>query len=156
MAGKHGRPSKYTQELADEICERLARGESLLRICDDERMPTDRTVRNWTVEHESFSSEYIRARETGMDAIALEALDIADESTRDVIVNEDGSERVNGEVVARSKLRVDTRLRLLACWDPKRYGTQRLEHSGDLHVKHDESALLSQANALLAKLGGAG
>lgn len=152
---KHGRPSKFTPEIAQAICDRLAKGEPLLRICAEDGMPADRTVRDWLAINDQFSADYARAREVGMDAIALEALDIADDSTRDVIRNEDGSERVNAEHVSRSKLRVETRLKLLACWDPKRYGTQRVEHGGEMTVKHDESALLNQANALLAKMGGA-
>jgi hypothetical protein len=73
-------------------------------------MPSDMTVRNWRDADESFSFAIARAREEGFDAIALDCLAIGD----DVIP--DAAE------VSKAKLRVDTRLKLLAKWDPKRYG----------------------------------
>lgn len=65
---------------------------------------------------------YARAREDGFDRIALDAMDIADETARDTIKADDGREVPNNEWISRSRLRVDTRLKLLAKWDPKRYG----------------------------------
>lgn len=44
---KRGRPSKFTPEIADEICERLANGEPLAKICRDEHMPTRVAVHDW-------------------------------------------------------------------------------------------------------------
>lgn len=71
-----GRPSLFTKEIAEEICERLAKGESLLAICADDHLPTDTCVRKWALEdREGFYSEYTRARDIGLDvrADALEA-----------------------------------------------------------------------------------
>ena len=51
-----------------------------------------------------------------------------------------------------ARLEVDVRKWLAAKILPKRYG-DKLELDGGLAIKHDESALLNQANALLAKLG---
>lgn len=74
----------------------------------------------------AFSSDIAGARETGFDRIALDALAIADEVTdKDTIRFTRGEEEVempNKEWLMRSKLRVETRLKLLAKWDPKRYG----------------------------------
>lgn len=145
---KRGRPSKFTAEVAAEICERLANGEPLAKICRDEHMPNASTVWDWEQADEPFSQRLSRAREVGCDAIALDALEIADESTHDVIVNEDGSERTNGEVVARSKLRVDTRMKLLGCWS-RRYGTQRTEVDVSGKLEHDASKMLGELGSLL-------
>lgn len=46
-----GRPSSYCTELADEICERLACGESLRTICADDGMPHRTTVIRWLSRH---------------------------------------------------------------------------------------------------------
>lgn len=62
------------------------------------------------------------AREAGFDRIALDALAIADNTEQDTILTDKGSEIPNSEWISRSKLRVETRLKLLAKWDPKRYG----------------------------------
>lgn len=116
-----GRPSKFTQEIANSICERLAQGEPLASICRDEDMPAVRTVSDWKAAHAEFSADFARAREEGFDALAAECLDIADETSRDTIATDHG-DRPNSEWITRSKLRIETRLKLLAKWDVKRYG----------------------------------
>lgn len=60
-----GRPSSYTPEVANEVCERLAAGESLRSICNDSHIPHISTVLLWVVDgkHETFSEQYARARE---------------------------------------------------------------------------------------------
>ena len=118
---KPGRPSTFSQEVADEICERLSQGEPLRQICRDERMPAWQTVYGWKAAHEDFSKRIASAREAGFDAIAEECLEIADETAFDTVETDQGF-RANSEWISRSKLRVETRLKLLAKWDPKRYG----------------------------------
>lgn len=128
-----GRPSAFTQETADEICERLAKGEPLAAICRDEHMPAYRTVYDWQEAHADFSAKIAHARVDGYDTLAAECLEIADDKSRDVrFVGGDGDERevCNTEFVQRAKLRIETRLKLLAKWDPKRYGErQTVEHT---------------------------
>ena len=34
--------------------------------------------------------------------------------------------KLNGEHVQRSKLRIETRLKLLACWNPSKYGNKTI------------------------------
>src|SRR5690606_35856096 len=91
---KKGRPSLYTEELAEKICARLADGESLNSICTDEGMPAESTVRLWTLDiNHPFSAKYAQAREIGYLKMADELLDIADDGTNDWVVREreDGS-----------------------------------------------------------------
>lgn len=130
-----GRPSSFTAELAEEICDRLSKGEPLAVICRDEHMPAVRTVSDWTKAHEAFSANFARAREVGFDVIAAECLAIAEDGSHDYKTKKraDGEEyeEFDSEHVQRSKLRIETRLKLLAKWDPKRYGEKVLnEHSG--------------------------
>ena len=59
-----GTPSVYTAELAEEICARLAAGESLKAICRDPDMPPFSTVQGWARDnHHGFAAMYDRARE---------------------------------------------------------------------------------------------
>lgn len=118
---KLGRPSTFSQEIADEICARLSKGEPLAHICRDEHMPAVRTVSHWKDANETFKADFARARDDGYDTIAAECLDIADEISRDTVTTDSG-ERANTEWISRSKLRIETRLKLLAKWDPRRYG----------------------------------
>lgn len=127
-----GRPSKFSEAIASEICDRLSKGEPLASICRDEHMPAVRTVGDWRETRPEFSASIARAREEGFDAIAADCLDIADDKSGDVRLVGDGDTEVcNTEFVQRAKLRIETRLKLLAKWDPKRYGERvALDHGG--------------------------
>jgi len=105
-----GRPSKFTPQLADEIVQRISEGEPLAQICRSDGIPALRTVYDWMDADADFSARIARARIAGYDQIANEALSIADTSLP------------ISEEIQRAKLRVETRLKLLAKWDPKRYG----------------------------------
>lgn len=113
-----------------KVLEGLRAGTPLTIICSAEGMPCDDTVRIWAEGDEELARAIARAREAGFDRIAMDALAIADEVTdRDTIETQHG-EIPNKEWLLRSKLRVDTRLKLLSKWDPKRYG-DRLALAGD-------------------------
>lgn len=120
-----GRPSEFTQEKADAICERLADGESLRSICDDDDMPNKSTVFRWLAAHEAFRDQYARARETQADTMADEILDIADDGHNDWMMKRYGDDErwvENGEVLRRSQLRIEARKWLAAKMLPKKYG----------------------------------
>lgn len=122
-----GRPSTYTEQVAEAICNRLSEGEPLREICRDEGMPAWRTVYGWVQAHPEFNARIARARELGFDAIAEDALAIADDGRNDWMEKYDKEGRsvgyeLNGEHVQRSKLRIESRLKLLAKWCPKKYG----------------------------------
>lgn len=77
-----GRPSSFTQRVADLICERLIEGESLRQICKDPEMPAKLTVIRWKNDIASFRAQYARAREEQGDTFAelgLEAATQADD-----------------------------------------------------------------------------
>lgn len=122
---KRGRPSTFTQAIADEISERLGNGEPLAQICRDEKMPGLTTVYMWQNQNEQFSESIARARDAGYDHIAVDALGILDEEPERVvtITGEDRSEsRIDSASVQRAKNRFEGRLKLLAKWDARRYG----------------------------------
>lgn len=117
-----GRHSGFTQEIADAICERLALGESLRSVCRDEAMPSQSMVFRWLAENQLFREQYARAREAQADSWADDILQISDDGSNDTYIDGDGNERTNQDVIARSRLRVDTRKWLMARMAPKKYG----------------------------------
>ena len=126
-----GRPSKRTPEIVERILEGLANGKTLTSLCEATEMPTVRAFYNWREEDAELSSRFARAREKGYDVIAEECLKIADMTALDTIETEQGKEVCNSEWIARSRLRVDTRLKLLAKWSPKKYGDKiEVENTG--------------------------
>lgn len=126
-----GRPSDYTPEKAEEICELIATtARGLDFICNThEELPSSRTVARWLVAHEDFRQQYVRARERQADLIFDECLEIADDGSQDTkLVGAEGEEREvqNSEWISRSKLRVDTRMRMAGKLHPKKYGDKTL------------------------------
>lgn len=119
-----GRPTVYTEHIVSTILERLAAGDSLRRICrNDPDLPAESTVRNWAIQDlNGFFARYARARDMGLDSMADETLDIADDGRNDTFTDEDGYTQVNWDHIARSKVRIDTRKWYLSRLAPKRYG----------------------------------
>ena len=128
---ERGRPTIYTQEIGAAICAEIAKGRSLRAVCRDDGMPDESTVRNWALnDRDGFFPQYARARIIQAHAMFDETLEIADDGSNDTYETEDG-ERTNHDVIARSKLRVDTRKWYLSKAMPKMYGDRlAMEHSG--------------------------
>lgn len=134
---KRGRPSTYTQELADRICEQLAMGRSIRSICKEEDMPAVSTFFKWLREYKEFSKQYARAKQESADAMAEEILYIADTTEEGETVTEkpDGVEVKRGDMLGHRKLRIDTRKWLMAKMKPKKYGDKIDVTSGDEPIK---------------------
>jgi hypothetical protein len=133
-----GRHSTYTPEIGQQICARLAKGEPLTHICESEEMPAPRTVSDWKEAHPEFSADFARARDQGYDAIAADCLRIADTPVEGVEYTtkaDGGMEEKRGDMLGHRKLQIETRLKLLAKWDPKRYGDKLgLDHTGTVNI----------------------
>lgn len=138
------RPTSYSPELAAEICERIALGESLRAICREDGTPNQATVYRWLDQDEAFREQYARARAKQADTMAEEIVEIADETWNDTQVTEHG-EKPNSEWIARSRLRVDARKWLMSKLAPKKYGEK-------LDVTTDGQSLNLTAEERAAKL----
>ncbi len=126
------RPSPYAGKelvIATAIAARLRKGEPMVVILRDDGMPGGDALEEWRVNDPEIDRLMARARRDGFDAIAAECLAIADDTSGDTIVGKTG-ERPDSEWIQRSKLKIETRLKLLAKWDPKRYG-DKLEVAED-------------------------
>lgn len=119
-----GRPTDYSLELAEQICERVANGQGLVKICKEDAMPHRSTVMRWIFKNKEFCDMYTHARELQADFYFEEILEISDGSEGDTYEDEKGNIRTDHEVVNRSRLRVDTRKWMVARLAPKKYGDQ--------------------------------
>lgn len=136
MAG--GRPSSYSPELAEAICERLAKGEPLARICESDDMPCFSTVWRWERDNDEFRKLSAHAREIGTHYIADDCIRISDTA---------------GMEPADKRVRIDTRLRLIGKWNAKKYGErQTIEHEGSINALSD-AELDARIAAAMAALG---
>jgi len=104
-----GRPTKLTEELAVHICERIAQGESLKHITDQEDMPSRTSVHSWLLDKNNkwFLDKYEVAREMQADVYADEMDDIAHDQSIDT---------------QRARLIIDTRKWTSSKLKPKKYG----------------------------------
>jgi hypothetical protein len=114
--------TRFSQEIFNEICERIAGGESLRKICKDEKMPNITTVWHWLNNDEALDKQYTRAREEQAETLADEIIDISDEKKDDTYLDKDGNEVIDHEAIARSRLRVDSRKWIASKLKPKRFG----------------------------------
>ena len=109
-------------ELADTIIEELTNGKPLRQVCREQGV-SKTAIYNWLDEDEALNGRFMRARERGGHEIADQCIEIADDKSDDP---------------ASRRVRVETRLKLLAKWDPKRYGDAVTnKHEGGVHITLD-------------------
>jgi hypothetical protein len=129
LARQAGRPSTYDPNKAMEICTRIALGQSLSSICKQDGFPCEATVMKWFNDNPPFVKSYARARELQADSLFDSIIDIADDTSRDIITlppeeGEEGNGKtvLNPVAVSRAKVRIDARFRLCGKLNPKKYG----------------------------------
>lgn len=115
---------KRTPELLETTLHRIAHGETLSSVARDLGFTLVSWSR-WVRADSELSAAYYEARSIGADAIADDILNIVDNA------------RVGAVDVAKARLRADTRLRLLAKWQPDKYG----EKVDVRHQGHDGGAV---------------
>ena len=142
MAG--GRPSTYTEEMGNLICDKLTEGMSVRKMCQMDGFPNPSTIYVWIDRFPEFAERYARARETATEDMLEDILEIADDPTIDT---------------QEKRVRIDTRKWAMGKLKPKKYGEKTTHEVGNkegeaLKVDHsiDTVALtLRLADALLNK-----
>lgn len=121
---KRGGQSKYTEEIAAKIVELMSGGTFLRVICRMEGMPSWTTVYAWMDNDAVFAERIARARERGEEAIIQECLEIADtpQIGEETESSENGMKVRRADMLGHRKLQVDVRMRILAKWNPKKWG----------------------------------
>jgi hypothetical protein len=135
----------YSEELADEICARIAEGESMRGICADNHMPNWRTVWRWLDANDDFASRCARARTMQAEALECDMADIE----RDTLTGVIDSKAAN--VVLSSKR---WRAAKLA---PKKYGdkiTTELTGADGGPVEINDTDRATKVAALIAQAQG--
>lgn len=139
---KTGRPpgdSPFPQaKIKAEIVAWLAEGKTLRDYCKSrEDLPSYPSIFRWLDEDKQFAVDYARAREVGFEILAEEALHIADNTHvgRKIVTNSGGEDDVmtvtEEDMLGHRKLQIDTRMRLLKAWHPKKYGDRTVVAGDD-------------------------
>jgi hypothetical protein len=143
----------YSEPLAVEICERISSGELLIDICDDEHMPTVRRVTQWLRQDDDFGTLYkesINDRLTIFEEQIIKIADDASKDFRDVVRNGRSVRVLDGDAIARAKLRVEVRFRHLKAGRPEKWGEQSTLITKN--VDECEGLTLEELDAKIAKM----
>jgi hypothetical protein len=134
-----GRPTLYNLTLATRICQLIAKSDrGLVHICaahDD--LPERQTVLLWLTKHPEFVDMYAQAKEAQADFMLEQTSEIADDGSADYkLTGKNGTDiTIDQEALGRSRLRVETRLKVIEKLAPRKYGAMsRIELSGHLNL----------------------
>jgi hypothetical protein len=150
---KIGRPTVFTQQVADIICIRISEGESLKSITQDEEMPDRATVYRWLAADPAFCDMYTRAREDQADTLADEIIAIADEQPEIIPVTDKRTgelieHKLDGAFLQWQKNRIDARKWTAMKLKPKKYGDRQIlagDSEAPLEVQKDAMTIVAAA-----------
>lgn len=140
---KMGAPTKYTEQLADKICGAVSvTTDGLDKVCARyPEFPDPTTIYEWRIKYPYLSKKYEDAKRSQAELLANEIIQIADDSSRDVLIKQgkDGEEyeMQNTEFIARSRLRVDARKWVASKLLPKVYGDRTINES-TVTIKYED------------------
>lgn len=125
---KMGRPTDYSPELANRICEIVSTDtRSLKELCENyEEMPNSPgTIHLWRIKNQNFSDKYLQAMINRGNLYAEETIDIA--AQKHTYIDEKGNERVDAGHVAWQKMNVNLRQWHASKLAPKTYGDKKTD-----------------------------
>lgn len=143
---KVGRPSMYTPELAERICEAVATTPDMLEeICDKyDDFPCADTVYTWVRSRPQFAEMFARAKEYQIDTLVSHGFNIIRDTKND-LYNDGEKVAVNHATIARARMESDYIKWLASKLKRKKYGD-----SQEVTVKQ-ESPFQANAEMLAGK-----
>ena len=121
VAEKTGVQREIARAALDAICAGISLGKSTRAMCIEAGI-SQRMLWNWLASSAELMEQYLRAKELCVDAYAEEIIEISDDRSQDLHVDEKGREVTNREAIARTQLRIDARKWYASRLAPKKYG----------------------------------
>lgn len=133
-------------EILNGICQKVAEGATLRKACDafDRNRLSFMTIMR---RDPALKTMYEEARAIAAELEADDLRVIADENQDDILDDGKGGLRGNTAAVARSKLRVDTRLRLMGSFNRDRFAEKRDPPSANVTINVNAAERLESARA---------
>lgn len=122
------RPSTFTNDIAETICNRIEAGEPLAQICSAEGMPGVRTVLDWADSNEAFAGMYSRARDAQAEHLDAE-------------IDRISKTAVDRDTAAAARVQITALTWRASKMAPKRYGDRvdlTVDHTFDLAAVIDK------------------
>ena len=125
----------YSYGLAKEICKAISTSsDGIAKLCKQHPdWPCKATIFEWLIEHDDFAAIYARAKKLQVEALMDELLDIADDSSQDIIETDKGF-KYDHEHINRARLKVDTRKWIASKLVPHLYGDKIIEQKSNTDV----------------------
>ncbi len=144
-----GRPTLYTPELAERICEIIESHPHGIRRLTKmfPELPDETTIAVWRAKHEQFSMRYMEARKKQTHLLFECAIDEVEELADYTYYDpKSGATRIDAGIVAMKKVIASQKVRHAAQINPKEYDTRRGEEN------NSPTETLSKIQALVADL----
>ena len=127
---KMGRPpgiSPYSnkEQIKDDLVQWISNGKTLREFCRQDGMPNFSVMYDWEAEDKDFAQRIAHARLKGHDVIAEECAALSDTEPL-AVYDEAGNKRYDPGSIAWRKMQIETRLKLLAKWNPRKYGDKTI------------------------------
>ena len=148
-----GRPTLYSEELADRICQVVAtHPHGLPKLCKMfDFMPSSETINVWRWQKSDFSAKYTLAKQHQAELMAESSEDVIDELTNYEFSDKDGATRIDSGIVARARLLIDTRKWHASKLAPKIYGDKSQPETASTDNLKDVSDKLDKLMAAKQK-----
>lgn len=129
--------TRFSKEIFEAICKRIADGESINKICSEKDMPAQANFYRWLQKDSALREIYAQARQDQAEKYLDEIIEIADNCTDDIMFltsedssGEGASAKIKHSAINRARLQIDARKWAMSKLAPKKYG-DKLALSGD-------------------------
>lgn len=157
-------PMPVDEELCDFICDCYATSSASLKtilekhaeLFPDKITPSPATIFKWLDENPSFAENYTRAKDAQAEYLAEAVPEIANDGRNDWMerLAFDGANKgweINGEAVARSRVRIDAYKWMAGRLKPKKYG-DKLAVDQTMSVSPDLAGLMERIGSVGKRL----
>lgn len=116
----------FTQEIWDEICDVIAcTPKGIRKLCHEHpHWPCADTIFSWLKTNKEAADQYARVKQIQVEPLADELLSICDDSSNDIILDDNGKPTCNYAAIQRARLKIDTIKWMISKLCPKIYGNQ--------------------------------
>lgn len=146
-----------TLKMKEEVCLRIAGGESLRVICADAHLVDRDTVHRELYRDEKFCGQYTHARKfwaisefETMNEIADTPLMGVKHKTKINALNEEETEELTGDMIDHRRLQVQTRQWSLARMNQNFFGDKQKIEMNVADIESDPDAIAAKLDAIVA------
>jgi len=124
-----GRPTQYTDEIADFICDLIASHSlSVAKLIERYDLPSKEAITLWLTKHPYFMTKYVIAKRMQAIVMTDEILDLAECQT---YVDEKGVTRADSGMIQIAKMKIEQRRWQAVCLAPKIFATRNVDEKVD-------------------------